>query len=119
MTLNIDFAPTLLAIAGVTPPARMQGRSLIPLVENHRPVDWRTEFFYEHHYLPARIPASEGVRTERWKYIRWINESPLIEELYDLKNDPLEAHDLAGDPSNRATLDELRARWDNNRIKLK
>ena len=46
MTLNIDFAPTLLTLAGVTPPAGMQGRSLIPLLRNQHPADWRTDFFY-------------------------------------------------------------------------
>ena len=111
MTLNIDFAPTMLAWAGVTPPAGMQGRSLIPLLENQHPADWRTEFFYEHHTLPDIIPPSEGVRTERYSYIRWINEKPLIEEHFDLKNDPREGCNVADDPKNSATLTELRARW--------
>jgi arylsulfatase A-like enzyme len=111
MTLNIDFAPTMLALAGVTPPAGMQGRSLIPLVKNQRPADWRREFFYEHHTFPKIIPPSEGVRTERYSYIRWINEKPLVEELFDLKTDKLEGYNLAGDPQYAEMLDRLRARW--------
>jgi len=119
MTLNIDFAPTMLALAGVTPPAGMQGRSLIPLVENQRPADWRTEFFYEHHTFPKIIPPSEGVRTERYSYIRWINEKPLVEELFDLKNDQLEGHNLAAKPEFEQTLTQLRARWEKYRDELK
>jgi arylsulfatase A-like enzyme len=111
MTLNIDFAPTMLALAGVTPPARMQGRSLVPLVQNQHPADWRTDFFYEHHTFPDLIPASEGVRTERYAYIRWINEKPLVEELFDLNRDQLEGHNLAAEPRYAETLTQLRGKW--------
>lgn len=119
MTLNIDFAPTMLSLAGVTPPAGMQGRSLIPLVENQHPADWRTEFFYEHHFAPDIVPPSEGVRTERWSYIRWVDEKPLIEELYDLKTDSLEGHNQAADPEHAQTLAQLRACWEKYREELK
>ncbi len=119
MTLNIDFAPTMLALAGIEQPAVMQGRSLVPLVENKKPADWRTEFFYEHDFSPKQIPASEGVRTERWAYIRWVNEKPVIEELFDLKNDPLEGHNLAADPEHREILEQMRARRSSYVISLK
>lgn len=119
MTLNIDFAPTLLDIAGITPPAAMQGRSLMPLVENQHPSDWRTQFFYEHHFGPRILPPSEGVRTERYAYIRWVDEQPPIEELYDLKADPLEGHNLAADPAYAQTLAALRTQWEKYRVNLK
>ena len=111
MTLNIDFAPTMLELAGIAPPAGMQGRSLLPLIENQKPSHWRTEFFYEHHTFPTLISSSEGVRTERYAYIRWLNEKPLLEELFDLKTDQLEAHNLAGNPDYAQTLIQLRAQW--------
>jgi arylsulfatase A-like enzyme len=119
MTLNIDFAPTMLALAGVTPPAGMQGRSLLPLVKNQPPADWRTEFFYEHHFAPNIIPPSEGVRTERWCYIRWVAEQPLVEELYDLTTDSLEGRNLAASPEHARTLAQLRSRWAKYREELK
>ena len=111
MTLNIDLAPTMLALAGIAPPARMQGRSLVPLLKNQPPSGWRTEFFYEHHTLPEIIPPSEGVRTERFAYIRWIQEQPLVEELFDLRADKLEASNVAAQPEFAATLAQLRAHW--------
>lgn len=119
ITLNIDFAPTMLALAGVTPPAKMQGRSLLSLLENRRPADWRTRFFYEHHFGPEILPPSEGVRTERWAYIRWLEEKPPLEELYDLKADPLEGHNLAADPDQAETLAMLRTQWAKYREELK
>ncbi len=110
LTLNIDLAPTLLDSAGVTVPAAVQGRSLLPLVLGERPA-WRSDFFYEHHTLPKIIPPSEGVRTERWKYLRWLAAEPAVEELYDLRADPQEEHNLVSVPEHRDMLDRLRRRW--------
>jgi arylsulfatase A-like enzyme len=112
MALNIDIAPTLLDEAGLPVPAGMQGRSLVPLVRiGDAPTVWRTEFFYEHLTLPDRIPPTEAVRTEQWKYFRWLSGKPPIEELYDLRADPREEHNLAGDPAHAATLADLRGKW--------
>jgi arylsulfatase A-like enzyme len=117
--LNVDFAPTMLEMAGVAIPKTMQGRSLAPLVHGEMPKDWRTEFFYEHHTKPDRIPQVEGIRTERWKYIRWIDEKPVKEELYDLAADPLEEHSLVADSKYAATLAELRGKWERAQADLK
>jgi arylsulfatase A-like enzyme len=108
--LNIDLAPTLLDYAGVAIPAGMQGKSLRPLVEGKQ-IAWRTDWFYEHHTLPKIIPPTEGVRTTRWAYLRWLTTDPPTEELYDVQADPLEEHNLAARPEHRATLERLRARW--------
>lgn len=119
MVLNVDFAPTLLELAGVPVPPVMQGRSLVPHLKDQPPKDWRTEFFYEHHSVAARIPMSEGVRTERWKYLRWIAETPVKEELYDLQADPLEERNLLADPKHAALLAELRGKWERYGRELK
>ncbi len=108
--LNIDLAPTILALAGITAPERMQGSNLMPLVAGNKP-PWRSEFFYEHHFAHPRIPPSEAVRTPRWKYMRFTDSQPLYEELYDLAADPLEEFNLAGTPKHADTLAELRGKW--------
>ena len=71
MALNIDIAPTILELAGLEPPVQVQGRSLVPLLRGESP-DWRKDFLCEYFFQTPkiRIPPSEGVRTERWKYIR-------------------------------------------------
>ncbi len=119
MTLNLDFAPTMLAMAGVAVPAGMQGRSLEPWLQGKPPADWRTNFFFEHHFGPKMIPPSEGIRTERWAYLRWLAPNPEIEELYDLRADPLEQHNLASQPAQAAVLRELRAQWERAGSELK
>jgi arylsulfatase A-like enzyme len=110
MALNIDLAPTLLDYAGLKAPATMQGSSLRPWLRGEKP-EWRTEWFYEHHTLPQRIPPSEGVRTERWKYLRWVAADPAVEELYDLAKDPTEEHNLAALPEHAKALEGLRETW--------
>jgi arylsulfatase A-like enzyme len=110
LTLNIDLAPTLLDYAGIKIPGAVQGRSLRPFVRGENPA-WRTEWFYEHLTLPKIIPPSEGVRTERWKYLRWVGVEPAVEELYDLQADPLEENNLAAKPEQQKTLESLRQRW--------
>jgi arylsulfatase A-like enzyme len=110
MALNIDMAPTMLAMAGVAAPERMQGADLSPVVAGETS-DARHEFFYEHHFEHPRIPQSEGVRTQRWKYMRFTEEEPLYEELYDLAADPLEEVNLAASPEHAATLAEMRGKW--------
>ena len=98
MVLIIDLAPTMLVMGGAVIPHRMQGRDFGPLLRDES-IGWRSEWFYEHTYntqLPRRpIAKSEGVRTDHWKYIRYIERDPLYEQLFDLKNDPWETNNLA------------------------
>ena len=110
IALSIDLAPTMLEMAGVEVPDAMQGRSLVPLVQGEEP-EWRTEFFYEHLFQHASIPCTEAVRDSRYKYIRFVDRDPPCEELYDLKSDPHEAHNLAAEPEHAATLERMRAKW--------
>lgn len=98
-TLNIDLAPTMLALAGVPIPATMQGRDLSPLWAV-RPLSrpWRTDFLYEHYLVgglhpsvpPEQladadkfIPSSEGVRNERYTYLRYPRQKGENEQLFD------------------------------------
>ncbi len=115
MVLNIDLAPTMLRMAGVDVPGVMQGRDLAPLLTDPRR-PWREDWYYEHTYRPAAprrsLASSEGVRTKRWKYIRYTDQKPVFEQLFDLQADPNERQNLAGLPVHRKMLDTLRKRTD-------
>ena len=115
MALNVDLAPTLLDLAGVPAAPRHQGVSLRPLLAGEQPSGWRRSFFYEHRFVHARIPRSEGLRTERFTYLRWIDRAPVVEELYDHVADFDQTRDLAGDPAHAAPLADLRAQCDQGR----
>jgi arylsulfatase A-like enzyme len=110
LVLNIDLAPTILDLAHVAAPPEMQGRSLVRLMEGE-PIPWRSEFFYEHRFRHPKIPMSEGIRTKRWKYVRYTSVKPVYEELFDLENDPLERHNLVNDAQAKHELDTLRDEW--------
>ncbi len=112
LTLNVDLAATFLAAAHIAQPARMQGQNLAPLYLSETKPAWRTDYFYEHAMLTSNdfIPASEALVTKEWKYMWW----PAFQraQLFDLKNDPVEDNDLAGDPAQAARLSAMRQRFD-------
>lgn len=110
MVLNVDLAPTFVSLAGLQPPSSMQGSSIVPLLRGESP-RWRKEWFYSHHFRHKLIPQSEGIRTERWKYIRYIERNPTFEELYDLRLDPGETNNLTASADHRNQLNHLRKRW--------
>lgn len=106
--LNLDLPATFLDWAGVPVPERYQGRSLKPIVDGASPADWRAETFHEHFAVRNRIPAWEGVRTDRFKYARYFDHG--YEFLHDLTKDPSELQNLAADPAHAQTLEALRQR---------
>jgi arylsulfatase A-like enzyme len=112
MVLNIDLCPTLLDLAGVRIPVSVQGSSLAPLAYGQDP-PWRSEWFYEHPFNDHDfIAPSEGIRTQRWKYVRYVDSWPLCEQLFDLEADPREERNLVDALDYRETLKSLRARWE-------
>ena len=110
MALNIDLTPTILELAGISIPDSYQGRSLIPLI-NGNATEWRCEILTEHLWDREDIPQTEAIRTERWKYIRYLKH-PEYEELYDLQNDPQEGTNLAQLPDYFDVLEKMRKRCD-------
>lgn len=96
-TLNIDIAPTMLDYAGVPIPEKMQGRSWRPLVEG-KIKDWRRAFFYCYYYeTNFKTPTMMAVRTGTDKLVKYPGHDEWT-EMFDVKADPYELKNLAGDP---------------------
>ena len=99
---NIDYAPTLLDAAGVGVPDGMDGVSLQPLFRSGKARGWRTSLYYQYYDYPAvgSVRAHYGIRTDRYKLIHWFGPGadgdPDIDfwELYDLRKDPCEVHNV-------------------------
>ncbi len=111
MILNVDVAPTLLALAGVQAPATMDGRSFLPLLEGGSVANWRTEFLYEYfwEYPFPHTPTVYALRGDRYKYMFYHGVWD-INELYDLELDPLERHNLIHSPDHQPRIREMRDR---------
>ena len=111
MALNIDLAPTLLDIAGLTPHRDIQGRSLVPVLKQEAR-DWRSSFLVEYFtdtvFPRIRNMGYVAVRTPRHKYIQY-RELPGMDELYDLEKDPYEETNLFARSEARETLREMQA----------
>lgn len=100
-----DIAPTVLELAGGEPGRQIQGRSLLPLFAKKKPRDWRKSILIEY-WAEQAMPWLVGmtykaVRTDRHKYIRWVNRARNgeLDELYDLEKDPWELKNLNKKPS--------------------
>jgi N-acetylglucosamine-6-sulfatase len=111
LTTQLDFAETFLDWAGIPAPATMQGKSWRPLLEG-KTGSVRDHVFYEYFqeaYAPGH-PTILAIRTGRWKYITFPYEkkSAYTDELYDLREDPLETKNLARDSACKKTLSALK-----------
>ncbi|HVW37509.1 MAG TPA: sulfatase/phosphatase domain-containing protein, partial [Pirellulales bacterium] len=94
-----DLYPTVCELAGVAVPESVEGRSLLPAIEDNAKeiYPFTVGYFRD---------VQRMIRTDRWKLICY----PKIArtQLFDLRGDPLELHDLAGEPRYRETVAELR-----------
>lgn len=111
MALNLDFAQTILDLAGVEAPADMQGRSLAPVLRGEAPEDWRDAMYYHFYEYPGfhYVKRHYGIRTDRYKLIRFYHDIEAW-ELYDLHSDPNELNNLAGQPGHAALFEEMKGR---------
>jgi arylsulfatase A-like enzyme len=89
LVANVDWAPTLLELAGVPLPGSFEGRSMVPLLAGGPPSPdaWRKDFLVEHFGGGSRIhvPPYSGVREQRFKYVEYAGPQ---QEAYDTQADP-------------------------------
>jgi arylsulfatase A-like enzyme len=104
MAENIDLAKTFTALGGTDLPG--DGHSLVPLLGGTTPLDWRNAILVEHHGpdlhgqdpdyqgFPAGSPTTyEAMRTHDYLYVEYRDGE---REYYDLRTDPYELHNIAG-----------------------
>jgi arylsulfatase A-like enzyme len=96
---NIDWAPTVLDLAGENIPASIQGKSFLPLIDKNNKVKapWRTAAYYHYYEYPEphHVSPHFGVRTSRYKLAKFYNGVDAW-ELFDLEKDPIEVNNLYG-----------------------
>jgi choline-sulfatase len=95
---HIDLLPTICELVGATCPPTVQGRSLVPFLKGDpEPEGWRDAVF-------SQIGDIQMIRTEEWKLNVYGGEPG---DLYDLKNDPQEFHNLIAEPGCADTVELL------------
>jgi arylsulfatase A-like enzyme len=118
----IDVLPTFIELAGQSdPPDRLEGRSLTPFLRGDPVGKWRDAAFADLDFAlrPARAALDLGVReargfmvrTERWKYMKFIRHPPA---LFDLYEDPHELIDLGRSPDHERAqrdMDAILLEW--------
>ncbi|MBK8965548.1 MAG: sulfatase [Lewinellaceae bacterium] len=110
LALNLDFASTFLDVAGITPPADMQGQSLVPLMRTGKAKGWRKSMYYHYYEYPYGwhdVKKHYGLRTQRYKLIHFYNDIDAW-ELYDLKRDPGETENRYGQRKYRRLTKKLK-----------
>ncbi|MFW5831785.1 MAG: sulfatase [Prolixibacteraceae bacterium] len=95
---NTDFAATFLDIAGIEIPEDIQGKSIVPLLKNEKPNNWRDVAYYHYYAWPDwhMVQPHYGIRSDRYKLIHFYTTDEW--ELFDLKNDPDEMQNVYSSP---------------------
>ena len=109
---NLDWFPTLLAMAEVNLPADVQlrGRSIVPVLKGETPEKWNNDLYAEYSTHHQSQTHMRMYRTPQWKLIRDFH-NPGRDELYNLQKDPEERTNLINDQSEevQAKINELNA----------
>lgn len=100
--ISADFYPTLVAITGASAPAShaVDGESLVPLLRQTGPLNRDALYWHYPHYHPGGATPYSAVREGDFRLVEFHEDGRV--ELYDLKNDVGESHDLASELSEKA-----------------
>lgn len=109
----VDIYPTLCELASLPVPKVLEGKSLVPLLEDSS-VTVKDAAFSQFPRTHEGIDYMGcAIRTENHRYIEWRDmKSGKIEarELYDHQNDPQENRNIAVDPAQESLITELSSR---------
>ncbi|MCL5744467.1 MAG: sulfatase [Acidobacteria bacterium] len=110
--IGIDIYPTVLDIIGEKPQSGqvLDGQSIVPLLKSPSSRDWKREALFWHypHYHPGGATPYSAIRYGDWRLIEFYEDRHI--ELYDLKSDPEEKRNLAGERKDR--VQEMKKRLD-------
>lgn len=98
-----DIAPTIRALTGTTSPQASSGFSLLPWLRGEIPAQWR-DALYTQTNGNEQYGIQRSVTTAAWKYVHNGFDE---DELYDLRHDPGEVHNVAGDTTHAAIIQEM------------
>ena len=106
---NVDFAPTLLDIAGINTNQKMHGQSFKSILNGQTPADWQTGMYYHYYEFPYwhHVQPHYGIRTQDFTLAHFYYNID-VWELYDLNKDPEQLHNVYADPAYAQTVAKLK-----------
>ncbi len=104
---TVDLYPTLAALAGLEPPAEIDGLDFSPLIEGKSDAPPRDYAFLQMIYGYVPWPGWRGLRTKEYTYARTV-DGPWM--LYRTSEDPFQLKNLADDPGSKALVEEMEGR---------
>ena len=107
---NIDYAPTILELAGVEIPEDIHGESLLPLLKGEEWSPRRKGLYYHYYEFPDEhaVRPHYGVRTEQYKLIHFYGDNYSEWELFDLAADKYEVNNIYGKEGTQQLTDSLK-----------
>lgn len=107
MVQNLDFAETILDMAGLSVPSDMQGKSFVPVLKGMQKGNLHDALYY-HFYenLEHKVAKHIGVRTDRYKLIYFYENNEW--ELYDLLKDKQEMNNVYNSQAYKKVKDMMK-----------
>ncbi|MFI3247747.1 MAG: sulfatase [Rikenellaceae bacterium] len=139
MVNNVDFAPTIISLAGGDVPEYMQGESMKEILYNEgdEPEGWKQATYYRYwmHMIHHSNPGHFGIRTKDYKliffygqpykewdgqkqFLYWNVITPPAWEFYDLRKDPEEMNNCYADPKYADVIADLKVQLKEMRHEL-
>jgi len=108
---NVDFAPTLLELAGIETAQKMHGTSFAANLEGKTADNWQDAMYYHYYEFPFwhHVQPHYGIRTEKFTLAHFYYNID-VWELYDLEKDPEQMHNIIGDPAYKNTISALKVK---------
>lgn len=108
LTQWFDIGPTVLELAGLNPPAKMEAESLIPFLENEPDATEREYVFSEHakDVMLQDVDHCLMIRSKRYKLVEYLGKGD--GQLFDLESDPNETTDVWDNPEYGKDKEALR-----------
>jgi len=112
----VDIFPTLCELAGLPIPDCLEGKSLVPILNNPQAMVREAAMGQYPRRINGRPAMGYSLRSKRFRYVKWLvmdyykgERTGLLaaRELYDMKNDPLETVNLAEQPEYKEVIDHF------------
>ena len=116
---NIDFAPTLMELAGIKTDQKMQGTSFVSVLDEKTSSNWQDAMYYHYYEFPFwhHVQPHYGIRTQKYTLAHFYYNID-VWELYDLEKDPDQMNNIYDQSDFENVVNELKVKLKSLMIKF-